>query len=134
MAVVARPREYFPWSIGLYPCGPLPMTCRILFFILITFLETSSGRPEGKGKREGAPKGEDVYEQCSGCHSIDTGEKKVGPSLKGLFKKQKLLDGRPATEKNIRLVIRRGVDGMPAFEAILSADQLDLLIAFLKRH
>jgi len=108
------------------------MTRPIVFFILTIFLEAHS--PEEKKKREGARKGEDVYEQCSGCHSIDTGEKKVGPSLKGLFKKQKLLDGRPATEKNIRLVIRRGIDGMPAFEAILSADQLDLLIAFLKRH
>jgi len=132
--VFARRREYSSWSTGQYPCGPLPMTCPILFFILIIFLEAQSGQPEVKKKREGAPKGEDVYEQCSGCHSIDTGEKKVGPSLKGLFKKQKLLDGRPATEKNIRLVIRRGMDGMPAFEAILSADQLDLLIAFLKRH
>jgi cytochrome c2 len=44
---------------------------------------------------------EDIFQQCSGCHSIDTDEKKVGLSLKGLFKKEKLLNGRLATETNV---------------------------------
>jgi mono/diheme cytochrome c family protein len=110
------------------------MTRVILFSICIISLGTTFGRAQGHGKREAAPKGEEVIAQCTGCHSIDTDETKVGPSLKGLFKKRQLLNGRPATEANIRLVIKRGVGGMPAFETILPADQLDSLVAFLKSH
>jgi cytochrome c len=110
------------------------MTRVILFSILIIFQEAHSAQSQGIGKREDASKGKDVVAQCTGCHSIDTDEKKVGPSLKGLFKKQKLLDGSPATEANIRLVIKRGRGGMPTYGDTLSADQVDLLVAFLKRH
>lgn len=110
------------------------MTRVILFPIFIILLEAHSAQSQGTGKREYASKGKDVVAQCTGCHSIDTDEKKVGPSLKGLFKRQKLLDGSPATETNIRLVIKRGRGGMPAYGDILSADQVDLLVAFLKRH
>ena len=106
------------------------MTRVILFSLLIIY----SGRSQETGKREGSAKGKDVVAQCTGCHNIDSDEKKVGPSLKGLFKRQKLLNGSPATEANIRLVITRGRGGMPAYENILSTDQLDLLLAFLKRH
>ena len=106
----------------------------ILFPILIILLEAHSAQSQGAGEREYASKGKDVVAQCAGCHNIDNNEKKVGPSLKGLFKRQKLLNGSPATEANIRLVITRGRGGMPAYENILSTDQLDLLLAFLKRH
>ncbi len=110
------------------------MTRVILFSILIIFQEAHSARSQGTGKREDASKGKDLVAQCTGCHNIDNDEKKVGPSLKGLFKRQKLLNGSPATEANIRLVITRGRGGMPAYGDILSADQVDLLLAFLKRH
>lgn len=108
----------------------------ILFSISIIFLGAHSAQPQSTGKRKDASKGKDkdVVAQCTGCHNIDTDEKKVGPSLKGLFKRQKLLDGSPATEANIRLVIKRGRGGMPRYGDILTADQVDSLVAFLKRH
>jgi cytochrome c len=80
-----------------------------------------------------AAKGEQIFQQCSGCHSSKAGEKKVGPSLKGLFKKSKLLSGKPATEENICLVIKKGGDGMPSFAEVLSADEMVQLVAYLKR-
>jgi cytochrome c len=110
------------------------MTRVILFSLLIIFQEAHSGRSQETGKHEGSAKSKDLAAQCTGCHNVDNDEKKVGPSLKGLFKRQKLLNGSPATEANIRLVIKRGRGGMPAYENILSTDQLDLLVAFLKRH
>jgi mono/diheme cytochrome c family protein len=102
----------------------------IIFFALKPNL--AHAQVEGSGDR--TPKAEDVFQQCSGCHSVETGEKKVGPSLEGLFKKKKLRNGRPATERNIRLVIRRGGDGMPAFDGVLSTAELDQLMAFLKQR
>ncbi len=45
--------------------------------------------------------------------------------MKGLFKKRNLLNGIPATEQNIRLRIITGGRGMPPFEQILSAKEMD---------
>jgi len=85
-------------------------------------------------KRDSAPpsRGKDVFEQCSGCHSAETDEKKVGPSLKGLFQRGKLRNGKPVTEKNIRSRIEQGGDGMPAFSDLLSDKEKIDLIAYLK--
>jgi len=106
----------------------------ILFCLAISVLRPCVARLQGRNSGARTSKHEGVIQQCSGCHSIDTNEKKVGPSLKGLFKRSKLANGKPATETNIRLVIRQGGDGMPAFDRILSSDELERLVAFLKRN
>ena len=110
------------------------MARAVLSCIIFFVLKPNLAHAQGKGNGDRTPKAEDVFQQCSGCHSVETGEKKVGPSLKGLFKKEKLRNGRPATESNIRLVIKRGGDGMPAFDGVLSTVELDQLMAFLKQR
>ena len=82
----------------------------------------------------GTAEGERIFQQCSGCHGEKVGENKAGPSLKGQFQKRRLLNGSPATEQNIRLRIKNGGDGMPSYEHVLSAKELDQLIAYLKKH
>jgi cytochrome c2 len=79
-----------------------------------------------------AAKGKEVFEQCSVCHNADSEEKKMGPGLKGLFKKEKLQSGKKSTEANIRAVINAGGNGMPAYEELLSKEERDDLIAYLK--
>jgi len=79
-----------------------------------------------------AAKGKEVFEQCSVCHNADTDEKKVGPSLKGLFKREKLKNGKPVTEQNVLAVINAGGNGMPSYADILSADEKANVIAYLK--
>ena len=76
--------------------------------------------------------GQKPFRQCSRCRSAETSERKVGPSLKGLFKKSVLLNGLPANEHSIRLRIQNGGDGMPSYGRILSTKELDRLIAYLK--
>jgi cytochrome c2 len=44
-------------------------------------------------------RGKEVFEQCSGCHSAETDERKVGPSLKGLFQRGELRNGQAVTER-----------------------------------
>src|SRR4051794_32783863 len=60
-------------------------------------------------------KGKEVFEQCSVCHNADSDEKKIGPSLKGLFKHEKLANGKKVTEENVREMINNGGNGMPAY-------------------
>jgi cytochrome c len=78
-------------------------------------------------------KGKTVFAaQCSVCHSADSVAKKLGPGLKGLFKKKKLESGKQMTEANVRAVIDAGGNGMPEFKELLSTAEKDNLLAYLK--
>ena len=78
-------------------------------------------------------KGKELFEQCRGCHSAETDEKKVGPSLKGLFKRTRMRNGEAVSEKTVREKIEQGGDGMPAYSGMLSGREKNDLIAFLKQ-
>jgi cytochrome c len=79
-----------------------------------------------------AAKGKEVFEQCSVCHNADSTEKKMGPGLKGLFKKDKLANGKKPTDANIRAKIDEGGNGMPAYKDMLSDEEKDNLVAYRK--
>ena len=85
--------------------------------------------PAGKGDAE---KGKAVFEQCGVCHNADSEEKKMGPGLKGLFKRDKLTNGKKPTEPNIRAKIDEGGNGMPAYKDVLGDAEKDDLVAYLK--
>jgi len=80
-----------------------------------------------------AGKGRAVFaEQCVMCHNAASTEKKLGPGLKGLFKMDKLANGKKATEQNIRGQIDNGGNGMPPYKDLLNDREKDDLIAYLK--
>ena len=79
-----------------------------------------------------AAKGKEVFQQCATCHDPDSDEKKIGPGLKGLFKKDKLTSGKKPTEANVRARIDEGGAGMPPYKELLSDQEKDDLIAYLK--
>ena len=97
--------------------------------ICVTALVAGSGSAFAAGT---AAKGKEVFDQCSVCHNADSTDKKIGPGLKGLFKKDKLASGKAPTEANIREQINDGGNGMPAYKDILSDQEKDDLIAYLK--
>ena len=73
-----------------------------------------------------AAKGKAVFQQCGVCHRADSAEKKIGPGLKGLFKKAKL------TDASIRAKVEGGGNGMPAYKDMLTDGEKNNLIAYLK--
>ena len=79
-----------------------------------------------------AAKGKEVFDQCVVCHNADSAEQKIGPGLKGLFKKAKLANGKAPTETNVRAKIDEGGNGMPAYKDILSDQEKNDVIAYLK--
>lgn len=84
-------------------------------------------------QQKGDPaKGKEVYDQCGVCHSATTDEKKMGPSLKGLFKKAKMTTGQKPTEANVMAIINKGKGTMPAFEDVLTQEEKAHLLAYLK--
>ena len=97
--------------------------------ILSASLMTSFAVAQGKGDPK---KGKEVFEQCGVCHNVDTDEKKMGPSLKGLYKKAKLASGKKVTDATVRERINTGGNGMPAYEDMLSAAEKEDLLAYLR--
>ncbi len=79
-----------------------------------------------------AAKGKETFEQCAVCHNTDTDERKMGPSLKGLFKREKLVNGKPVTADNVKALINSGGNGMPSYADMLSDEEKDNVIAYLK--
>jgi cytochrome c len=79
-----------------------------------------------------AAKGKDIFEQCSVCHNVDSDEKKIGPSLKGLFKHDKLKNGKKVTDVNVLAVINAGGGGMPSYSDTLSDQEKADVLAYLK--
>ncbi len=65
-----------------------------------------------------AKTGAAVFAQCAVCHNAASGEKKIGPGLKGLFKKQRLTDGKPMTEANVRARIEVGGKGNASLSTV----------------
>ncbi|MBW1855566.1 MAG: cytochrome c [Deltaproteobacteria bacterium] len=74
-----------------------------------------------------------VFQQkCAACHFTDKTDNKLGPGLKGLFKKQKMASsGLSISESNIRAQLKTPFRAMPPF-ADLPPDKMDALIEYLK--
>ena len=79
-----------------------------------------------------AKKGQSVFDNCSVCHNSDSTETKIGPGLKGLFKKDKLVNGKPVNDANVKALIFEGSGGMPPFGDAISNGDKDDVIAYLK--
>ena len=93
----------------------------------------ASGFAAGKGDPD---KGKAVFEQCAVCHDPNSDTKddsKIGPGLKGLFKREKMAsNNKKPTEANVRARIDEGGNGMPQYKDMLSDQEKDDLIAYLK--
>jgi cytochrome c len=84
-------------------------------------------------KKGDVAKGKTAFEDnCAVCHNADSDEKKMGPGLKGLFKKEKMNNGKKPTEANVRALINAGGNGMPSFSDMLSDTERDDVVAYLK--
>lgn len=98
---------------------------------LLAGTTTLYGQNPAKGD---AGKGKDIFDQqCGLCHDATTTDKKMGPGLKGLFKRPKLsTTGKPTNDANVLEKINEGGNGMPPEKDLLSdAEKADLL-AYLK--
>jgi cytochrome c len=90
------------------------------------------GIPAAAAAEADVAKGKEVFEQCSVCHNADNDEKKMGPSLKGLFKREKLVNGKAVNDASVRGFVNQGGNGMPGYDELLTAEEKDNLMAYLK--
>jgi cytochrome c len=98
-----------------------------LGLLLLTGTQTFAQKKGGD-----VAKGKEVFDQCAVCHDADTMEKKVGPGLKGLYKRDKLKNGKKVTDASVLAIINAGGNGMPAYSDMLSDAERADLVAYLK--
>lgn len=76
--------------------------------------------------------GKNVYAaQCDACHYPHSAAKKVGPGMKGIYRKAKFADGRAVSDANMISWIRNGGKNMPPLATNLNAEELREVIAYL---
>jgi cytochrome c len=112
------------------------MTYKLPHFVVTSFVSCAllfgAGTQFAQAAEKGnAAKGKELMEQCTVCHNLDTDEKKMGPSLKGLFKRAKLQSGKPVNDANVLEQINNGGNGMPAYADMLSAQDKADILAYL---
>jgi len=104
---------------------------RFRVFAICSALAASTQALPAAGKGDAA-KGKEVFEQCSVCHNADSTEKKMGPGLKGLFTRDKMTNGKKPSDATVKAKIDEGGNGMPAYKDMLSDQEKDDLLAYLK--
>jgi cytochrome c len=119
------------------------LLCALLPALVIPLAGQSAGQsapakkspPSGKAVANTAAikAGHTVYATyCAICHHSASTEKKVGPGLKGLGKREKFADGNKISEDSLRAWIEKGGKDMPPFKETLTPEQIRDVVAYLK--
>jgi cytochrome c len=105
-----------------------------LFMLTSSSAFAADDAKDSKAVKADAAKGKEAFEaSCSVCHNADSTEQKVGPGLKGLFKRAELANKKKVTEANVTGMINEGSPaGMPPFADTLSKTEKANVIAYLK--
>lgn len=77
--------------------------------------------------------GRRVYDQhCLVCHEAYSSSDRNGPSLMGLYKKKFMVSGQPVNDERVRDITVMGKSKMPAYQGVLSDQEVNDLIAYMK--
>lgn len=78
-----------------------------------------------------AAKGKILFQTCAGCHNVATDDRKMAPSLRTLFGKVTLRNGKHVDDENVRSIVLDGYNGMPPFRYSFRPAEIDDLMAYL---
>jgi cytochrome c len=81
-----------------------------------------------------AGRGKDIFQKkCAICHYPDSDAKKIGPGLKGLYKRGTFtVNPSKVTDENLKNWIENGDSLMPGLKDSLDAAQIKDVIAYVK--
>ena len=93
----------------------------------------------GGGKNSGnsaaaAARGKETFQKkCAICHYADSDAKKIGPGLKGLYKRGTFsVNSNKVTDETLKNWIENGDSLMPGLKETLDAAQIKDVIAYVK--
>src|SRR5579864_6022563 len=109
------------------------LTIPILIVLVAFPTMRSAAQTTKESVAEDLAKGKQIYEQrCEICHYSASAEKKIGPGLAGLMKRERFRSGMKADDEDLRRVIERGGKDMQGFRGSLKPEQIRDLIAYVK--
>ena len=116
-------------AAALHAGPPRAATTPWLATAVAAFLLTVAGL----GVADAESRGQQVFSStCTFCHFTDTTERKVGPGLMGLFRRERLpVSGDPVSDERVRRQIRQGSGAMPPHGHLSDAD-VAALVEYLK--
>ena len=101
----------------------------VLFLLAVMFL----ARPAPASHEAAWEEAWRLYKvRCALCHYISRPDAKFAPSLKDLFERRTLMDGKPVNDQNVSGWIANGSPNMPGFRHTLDEREIQLLLRFLK--
>jgi cytochrome c len=85
-------------------------------------------------KRGSVARGKDVFDKkCGLCHNADSDVKKIGPGLKGIFKRGTFtINTNKVTDQSLKVWIETGDALMPPFKDVLDANQIKDVVAYVR--
>ncbi len=99
--------------------------------LLISLLLVLQSQADGDVSTGDVAKGKDLFQTCAGCHSVADDRRKMAPSLRTLFGKVTLRNGKHADDENVREIVLDGFNGMPPFRYSFRPKEIDDLMAYL---
>ncbi len=72
------------------------------------------------------------HDRCEICHFSESDARKIGPGLKGIYKRGKFAAGNKIDDASMLKWIVNGGKDMPPFKPVLNPGQLQDLISYLK--
>ena len=96
--------------------------------------EKTSTKKAARASAGSAVKGKEVFEKkCSICHYADKDAKKIGPGLKGMYKRGTFtVNGNKITDEALKTWIENGDSLMPPMKETLEPAQIKDVIAYVK--
>lgn len=96
--------------------------------------QTTPKKSSGHSAAGPAVRGKEVFEKkCAICHFADSDQKKIGPGLKGLFKRGTFsVNGNKVTTESLKTWIENGDSQMPGMKDSLEPMQIKDVVAYVK--
>ena len=96
--------------------------------------KTGPKKATSHGAAGSAARGKEVFEKkCAVCHFADSEAKKIGPGLKGLFKRGTFtVNGNKVTTESLTTWIENGDSMMPPMKDSLEPAQIKDVVAYVK--
>jgi mono/diheme cytochrome c family protein len=127
-------------SIEKFFCEVLPLRCIALAIATLLMLAALLGCDIERRKSDAElglnpqqAAGRKIYDNhCDRCHRPYSTKGKKGPGLKGIFQNKYLPQtGLPANDDRVTDIIRNGRPDMPGYSQVMSAQDIQDLLAYL---
>jgi len=91
-------------------------------------------KPAAGASAAAAARGKEVFDKkCGVCHYADSDAKKIGPGLKGLYKRGTFtVNNNKVNDETLKTWIENGDNLMPPFKDVLEAPQIKDVVAYVK--